>query len=144
MDPFAPLKQALQDCAVDDVTGDRWCGLELPCYIHEIVDGDTIEIVFLFEQRLVRLRIRFARVDTPELRPKRSQFKTEELRQLEIQKGKAAKAYVEKALESQYAIVKLGKRGNFGRPLCEVYLDTEKTQCLNTMLLESGHAKPYA
>ena len=144
MDTFAPLKKALQDCAVEQVTADPWCGLEVPCYIHQIVDGDTIEIVFLFNDQLVRQRIRFARIDTPELRPKRSQFKTEELRQLEIKKAQAATAYVEEALKSKYAIVKLGKRGNFGRPLCEIYLDPEKTQCLNTMLLETGHAKPYA
>ncbi len=100
----------------------------------KVVDGDTVDFMFDLGFNIkIKLRIRLARINTPELRGK------------EKKAGLAAKKFVRDMLESaQEIIVKTTKQGKYGRYLGEIYYKVEGDNSkfnLNDLLLEDGYAK---
>lgn len=99
-----------------------------------IVDGDTLklEVDLGFKVR-VREVFRLARINAPEL--------------LSLE-GMQARAFVAETLSKASALkVNTSRTEKYGRWLAELYYQTGETGAqwhnLNTLLLTSGHAKPF-
>tara|TARA_Y100000034_G_scaffold63672_1_gene76990 strand:- start:1589 stop:2008 length:420 start_codon:yes stop_codon:yes gene_type:complete len=115
---------------------------EYKCKVIKVIDGDTadVDIDLGFGVWLLKQRIRFAGIDTPESRT----------RDLEEKKyGLAAKAYVQSYLpkgSTQTLVTQKDGKGKFGRILgfFEVYdAETDGWRMLNDMMIEKHHAVPY-
>jgi micrococcal nuclease len=106
--------------------------------INRIIDGDTVEIAvdFLPKPLPPKLSIRVLGVDTPEKAPRA-------LCEAEAKKAKAASEFTKSAVaaakEIDIQIKTWDKYG--GRVLGYVILDGKS---LTDMLIENGHARPYA
>jgi micrococcal nuclease len=109
----------------------------------KIVDGDTIDCdVDLGFHTYTRVRLRFARINTPELRG------------AEKEAGKAAKQFVvEKLVQANDTImIQTQKTGKYGRWIAEVFYTPEEDDKLikndsatfinlNDELVNNGHAE---
>ncbi len=102
-----------------------------------VVDGDTIDLdVDLGFSIHHKMRVRLARVDTPETYGVKKDSE-------EYKRGMEAKEFVESAIPvgKQVTIVTLKDRtGKFGRYLAEILVDEYN---LNSKLLEEGLATEY-
>lgn len=108
------------------------------------IDGDTVDLeVDLGFRMSFRDRFRLYGIDTPELRPRKANFPSEEERRKEISRADAALAYCEKKAPAESkVIIKTHKdsRGKYGRWLAEVHPPNEQIT-LNELLVKEGHAK---
>lgn len=106
--------------------------------VTRVIDGDTIEgTVDLGFDVSVKLRIRLADVDTPEIfRPK-----SEAERAL----GLKATKFVEEQVLNKYVILKTikDKKGKYGRYIGYIYHNLESNQSLNELLVEKRLTKEY-
>ena len=107
------------------------------------IDGDTVDLeVDLGFKIAVKDRFRLYGIDTPELRPKKADFATEEDRREEIRKADAALAFCEdKAPVGSKVLVRTHKdeKGKYGRWLADINLPNGKI--LNELLVNEGLAK---
>ena len=108
------------------------------------IDGDTVDLeIDLGFKTAVKDRFRLYGIDTPELRPKKADFASEEERREEIKKADAALAYCEKiAPVGTRLVVRTFKdeKGKYGRWLADLRIPEEQ-RTLNEMLVAEGHAK---
>ena len=107
------------------------------------IDGDTVDLeIDLGFKIAVKDRFRLYGIDTPELRPKKANFDTEEERREEIRKADAALAFCEKQVPvGSTVVVKTFKdaQGKYGRWLANVSLPNG--DIINEMLVKEGLAK---
>jgi micrococcal nuclease len=103
-----------------------------------VVDGDTIDAMIDVGFDIHhKARIRLLGINTPETR-------TKDLKEKEA--GLAAKAYAHDwldGLDNIYIQTHKDKSGKFGRILADIYSDENRTACLNSDLIEGGHATAY-
>lgn len=104
----------------------------------DIYDGDSVKIVFYRKGKLEKFNCRLYGIDTPELRPSKS----DPNREIEIKKAKQAKDFVEKFLApNQYICdVECFNFDKYGRLLVKIWvLGTQ----LNHALVSNNLAKEY-
>ena len=106
-------------------------GLNTYAKVVKIYDCDTFNILIYYNEKIIRLRIRLARIDSPEIK---SNIKKE--RDLAIR----GRDYYTNKLMNKVVFVKLGKNGKFGRPLTEVYY---KHKNQNDEMVDFGYAVNY-
>ena len=103
-----------------------------------IVDGDTIDVMIDVGFDINhKARVRLLGINTPETR-------TNDLK--EKAAGFAAKDFAKDWLDgcdTIYIQTHKDKSGKFGRVLADIYTDENKTACLNSDLVDCGHATPY-
>lgn len=104
--------------------------------VTRVIDGDTIEgIVDLGFDVSIKLRVRLAEVDTPEIfRPK-----SEAERAL----GLKATKFVEDQILNKSVILKTikDKKGKYGRYIGYIFQDLEDEKSLNSLLIEKKLTK---
>jgi len=106
-------------------------------YVNRVVDGDTIDCdIDLGFYMIARIRLRLARVNTPETYGVSKDSD-------EYVAGMAAKQFVIDAIEGEEVIIKTSKTGKFGRWLAEIYYGVDFEINLNDKLIEEGLAKLY-
>lgn len=107
-----------------------------------VVDGDTIDLmVDLGFSIHHKIRVRLYGINTPESRTKNLEEKA---------LGLKAKEYVSDWLDNHKTVfikTVVDKNEKYGRVLAEIYssadINDEKTACLNTDIIEAGHARSY-
>ena len=107
------------------------------CELLRVIDGDTIDVrADLGFDVSLRLRLRFAGINTPESRTRNKAEKA---------LGKAASAFLEETLESADAIEFASHgRGKFGRVLATPYVVVgDKRTDVCKLLIRKGHARKY-
>lgn len=108
------------------------------------IDGDTVELsVDLGFRCRIRDRFRLRGVDTPELRPRKADFESEELRQKHIEAAKVATARCEElAPVDTYVLIETFKddQGKYGRWLCRIWIESKK-EWLDKILISEGLAE---
>jgi len=104
-------------------------------YVTKVVDGDTIDVILdLGFSIMHKTRLRFARIDTPELNSSD---------QAERDSAKISKQWVvDQCLDKEVLIQTTGK-GKYGRYIAEIYTIDDTTRSLNDKLLDNGLAKLY-
>ena len=115
-------------------------------FVKRVVDGDTIvcdiDLGLHFMSRGESLRL--YGVDTPELRPRRSNFPNEEERQEEIKNAKIAKEDLKHLIEGKWVRIKSHLpekdliKGARGRYIIEIWIDD---LYINKYLLDKGLAE---
>lgn len=104
--------------------------------VTRVIDGDTIEgTVDLGFNVSVKLRVRLANVDTPEIfRPKSEAERT---------LGLKATEFVENQILNKFVILKTkkDKRGKYGRYIGYIYSSIEESKSLNELLVEKKLTK---
>lgn len=103
----------------------------------KVVDGDTCRIVFSKDSHLIKVTVRLADYNSPELRSTDSDQK---------QAAYRAKARLKQLVDNQLVWAELGKDGKYGRPLARLYLLDENNnadQCINELMVQEGHGRPY-
>ena len=106
--------------------------------VTRVVDGDTVDgIVDLGFDVSVKLRVRLADVDTPEIfRPKSEAERT---------LGLKATKFVEEQILNKTVILKTirNKKGKYGRYIGYIYQNLEDSKSLSDLLVEKKLTKEY-
>ena len=107
------------------------------CTVRRVIDGDTIDVdADLGFDVSIKLRLRFAGINTPESRTRNLEEKA---------LGKAATAFLKNALESADAVeFESHDRGKFGRVLATPYIiKCGKRTDIGKLMIREGHAREY-
>ena len=107
------------------------------CTVERIVDGDTLDaFIDLGFHVIVRKRIRFYGINTPETRTRDKEEK---------KKGLAAKARLEELLKNNdyKFVLQSHGLGKFGRCLGELFLTDGDNKSIQEILIEEGHGEEY-
>ena len=108
------------------------------CTVRRVIDGDTIDVdADLGFDLSIKLRLRFAGINTPESR-------TRNLREKAL--GKAATAFLKETLESADAVeFESHERGKFGRVLATPFIvKCGKRTDICKLMIREGHAREYS
>lgn len=111
-------------------------GMECPCKVLDVYDGDTITVAFRYAGQLFKARCRMAGYDSPELRPSRKDPNRDQI----IAAAKRARDYLASRIKYKIVNVVFGKFDKYGRPLITVYLNRDN---VNKMMLKAGHGYEY-
>ena len=107
------------------------------CTVERIIDGDTLDaFIDLGFHVIVRKRIRFYGINTPETRTRDKEEK---------KRGLAAKERLDQLLSgNDYKfILQSHGVGKFGRCLGEFFLKDEDDKSIQKILIEEGHGEEY-
>ena len=96
-----------------------------------IVDGDTFDIACELDSEIVKIRVRMADIDTPELSSKRKGEKDHAL---------DAKRILEQLVYGKIVTLDTVKWGAFGRLVCRVFIDDVD---ICKYLIDNKFAKKY-
>ena len=124
------------------------------CTFNHIYDGDTADIYFYHENRIIRNSFRFYGFDSAEMKP----LLKEPNRELIIIKAKEDKEYLKHLLNDKYLVVYLMKNEKYGRLMGNVWrvndilIPEDKLEThpelidenkIDTLMINSNHGKPY-
>ena len=107
------------------------------CTVRRVIDGDTIDVdADLGFDVSIKLRLRFAGINTPESRTRNLQEKA---------LGKAATSFLKQTLESADSVeFESHDRGKFGRVLATPFIvKDDKRIDVCKLMVRRGHARPY-
>lgn len=125
------------DLKFADKTIPLFCPMDSYAKVVKVVDGDTVHIVVNMPGiGLQRFITRLYGIDTPELRPLKSDPKREEIKI----RAKAAKTRVNELCMNKIVYIKTYGFGKYGRLLISIYIDGI---CVNDLLMNEGHAVEY-
>ena len=108
------------------------------CTVRRVIDGATIDVdADLGFDVSIKLRLRFAGINTPESRTRNLEEKA---------LGKAATAFLKETLESADAVeFESHERGKFGRVLATPFIvKCGKRTDICKLLIREGHAREYS
>jgi endonuclease YncB( thermonuclease family) len=105
-----------------------------------VIDGDTVVVAFERRGEQVRYRIRFAKINAPEMKPRLNISKEE--RDKIIAEAKKSKAYVKDRIEGKIVTIQCVGFDNFGRLMANIYTDDDK-ESVNDAMLRLGLAVLY-
>jgi len=111
-------------------------------HLQRVIDGDTVDVVIDLGFSLkYKCRVRLLGINAPESRTRDLEEKA---------RGLAAKKRLGELIGDGDLIVRtfLDKKGKYGRLLAEIFRAEEfgpppDNKCVNTIMLEEGHAVPY-
>lgn len=108
----------------------------------DVYDGDTLRACFSIDdtdKNIYKYNVRLYGYDSEEIRQPKNAALREEKKQLAY---KHKKALEEMTLNKLVYLECMGY-DKYGRLLGKVFLDSEKTQCVNTIMVDSVGCKPY-
>lgn len=132
-----------------------WGGRRYRCKVVHVYDGDTVHVVIEFGGGFVKLNVRLTGIDTPEMRPPRSQEDRDVEKRAAIQTRNRVASLVtgqevdpdlhsiDDVMDNSRQLVWLdaGEDDKYGRVLGRLVLDDGR--CVNDVLIEEGYAAPY-
>jgi micrococcal nuclease len=114
-------------------------GMITQAKVVDVYDGDTVTIVFYYNDMPIKHKFRIYGCDTPELKPKLNILNREE----HVQAAKCVKEYVTKLLMNKIVWIKFTKKEKYGRLMGNIYLDNQLSQNVSDMIIKNGYSKPY-
>lgn len=133
---------SLSECTKDNTPKWSLAGRTQPGKVVHIVDGDTVDVAIVLDQRFVQFRVRLYGIDTPEKAPSKLNLNRLE----EMAASHAATDALTRLLQLSSNMVDIHFRhaDKYGRWLCDLYRrDGTNHTHINAWMLEQGHAKPY-
>jgi len=109
-------------------------GLITIAKVYKVYDGDTISIIFKYNNEFIRDSCRIAGIDTPEL----SRCSDEEK-----QMGYIARDYLKTLILDKVIKVQFIKPDKYGRPLINIFLLDEQQTNINNLMITGGYAVKY-
>lgn len=104
------------------------------CKVIDVYDGDTVTIIFRFENEFYKKKMRLNGIDTPEIR-------TKDIKEKRI--AKEAKNYLSELINNKIVWIKFDDWDKYGRLLGTIYLDNTEKENVNEKLIKSGYAYKY-
>lgn len=122
-------------------------GIVSKAKVVNVYDGDTVTIVFFYQDKPIKDSFRMLDYDTPELKPSLALPH----RDLHIQAAKCARDYLKSLILNQLVWVKFSQEDKYGRLMGHLYLINElhsdtyngDETCINDDMLSKGYGKPY-
>ena len=115
-------------------------GKKLKVKVLKVYDGDTIWIAIKLKGKIYRLKVRLLGIDTPEMKPPKSQKNREK----EIREAKKAKEFLENLVLNKVITIECGDWDKYGRLLGTLYKNYFCGKInINNLLLSEGLAKEY-
>ncbi len=111
-------------------------GLIIEAKCVKVYDGDSIKIVFPYNDILIKLPVRLAFIDTPELNDKNEKVKNY---------AYFVRDKLREKIFNKIIIVHLYNYDKYGRTLADVYIgnNLEKKEHINAWLIENKYAIRY-
>jgi len=101
--------------------------------VYKVYDGDTVSIIFNYNNEFIKYSCRVNRIDTPEIRTKN---------QVEKEHALIAKKYLSDMILEKIIIVKILGFDKYGRLLVELY-DADNGKNINDLMISGGFANEY-
>lgn len=113
----------------------------------DVYDGDTVTIVFYFQDHPIKDSFRMLGYDSPEMKP----LKTIPNRDLHIQAARVARKYLHDTIIDQIVWVHFVQEEKYGRLMGELFMIdphhpnyfTGKEKSINATMIQKGFGKPY-
>lgn len=109
-------------------------GKFLECKVIDVYDGDTVTIIFPFENNCYKKKCRLSGIDTPEKRTKNLEEKKEAIR---------AKEFLEEIVMNKIVWIKFEDWDKYGRLMGYIYKNKNSQKSVNNLLVENGFAYEY-
>lgn len=138
--PLTTIEDRLRNENFDHLEKFSFNKKQILCRVVDIYDGDTCTIVFYWKDEFVKFKLRLFGIDCCEIKPKKADFETEELRNEHIQKALLAKKFLEEQILNEVVLVIFHEGEMYGRLLGEIYKDGIY---INNLMIEKGHAVKY-
>ncbi len=102
--------------------------------IIKVYDGDTVTVLFRWNDIYVKKSCRLMGIDTPELRTKNKREKDMAI---------AAKTYLSSLILNKTVQVEFKEDDKYGRPLINIYPNISNNKSVNDMMIDNGYARRY-
>ena len=109
-----------------------WAGKVVVARVTKVYDGDTVHLVFVDNNKLVRISARVDGIDTPEIRGKTKREK---------RKATEARDYAAWVLKGKLVTATLKKTDKYGRTVASI--TTENDEDFKSLMIDSGYAREY-
>ena len=112
------------------------------CKVVDVYDGDTCRVVFEHIGCFNKWTVRMRGYDTPEIRPSKKLENREEIKQ----KARESRDFLKSKIMSyseQLVFIKCFEFDKYGRLLGEIFLEKDCKNCINNLMIESGHGYEY-
>ena len=106
---------------------------EIYARVYKVYDGDTISVIFKFNEEFIKYSCRIVGIDTPELRTKNTEEK---------KLGIIARDYLRELVLEKIIKIKVLDFDKYGRLLINLYTPDDDKDISN-MMITGGYAKPY-
>lgn len=129
------LKKRLLETDYSDLKKFSFEGIKTFAKVVDVYDGDTITVVFYYQDIAIKKSLRLSNIDCPEIKPHNVEDK-------ELYKKAAiiSRDYLRNLVLNKIIYIILEKEDKYGRLLGEVYLDDVN---INKKILEEGYGKYY-
>lgn len=116
------------------------------------IDGDTIHIILLYNENVIKLDCRLFSIDTPEMTKNPDIAKRARNRLLQLctdcsvdLNDMCDKKTINKIIENNKKIIKVECLGEdkYGRELVNIYSNNEENESINNILVAEGYAHKY-
>jgi endonuclease YncB( thermonuclease family) len=122
-------------------------GLITKAKVIDVYDGDTITIVFYFNDNPIKDSFRMYGYDSPEIKPRKNIL----VRDLHVKAGKLVRDYLKQLILGKVVWVKFCKEEKYGRLMGNIFMIGEKSkdcfegteQCINDIMIEKKCGKTY-
>jgi endonuclease YncB( thermonuclease family) len=137
----------LMRLSFDELEKFTYDGLLTKAKVVSIYDGDTITIVFYYNDFPVKDSFRMLGYDSPEMKP----LKSIENRELHIEAAHVARQKLVDQIEGKIVWVKFTHEEKYGRLMGEIFLISSKSENnfidneknINSWMINEGYGKPY-
>lgn len=130
----------LYDIKFDDIPYFSFENIFTQCKVVNVYDGDTISIIFYYNDKPIKVHFRMFGYDCPEMKPN----KTLANRDLHIKCANIAKEVLEKKILNKICWVKFCKEEKYGRTMGYIYLDNNNlNNSVNKWMIHNGYGKEY-
>jgi len=110
-----------------------YSNLTIYARVFKVYDGDTVSIIFKYNNDFIKYNCRINMIDTPEMKSKNIKEK---------EYAKKAKKYLADKVLEKIIKVKILDFDKYGRLLVELY-DPDTNENINDMMVTGGYAKIY-
>lgn len=149
-----PVLPAIFTTNISEVQRFTYNGIYKYCRFVDIYDGDTGDICFYSDDRVIRSRFRFYGYDSAEMKPLKSIITRDSI----IAKAHEDKKYLEGLLQDKYLVVQFKENEKYGRMMGNVWRVNNATfpenkladhpeliddNCINKLMIIAGHGYEY-
>lgn len=109
----------------------------LPCKVKSVYDGDTITVIFPFNNSYYKSNLRLSGIDTPEIKTKNLSEK---------KAGILAKEWLEQKILNKIVYINFEKEDKYGRLLGTIYENPnidDFNKSINQILIDEGFGVKY-
>lgn len=129
----------------DQISNLPFKGQTIEAYVCQVYDGDTCTVLYYIGTHVMKINIRIADIDAPEVVVKlkdKAQIR-QPIHDLEQSAGAKVRDFVRPLIEQKYLYVNIIKHDKYGgRVICHVYLEDKQTT-ISQLLLQRKYVKYY-